>query len=644
MDNELLRKIERARQQGYDEDTIVELAYRDVAKKQAQQRAQPSTQPEKKGFQASDLIPLAGGVLGATVGSTLGPVGTALGGGAGAAGGEFVRQKITGEKTNVGRIALEGALSAIPVEKVFSPVLRGAGKLLGKTAGKEVATKAGKSILSKTGAVVEGAGKKLGLRAIKAAPTTDIADFKELTGVALEEFQAKNKLYGSTEQILKKTGQLIQSGQNKYNNLVRTGEKVEAKDFVSLLKAKAKEMAGSGTEKTLSPEIKATANALRAKAKFIKKAAGKSGKVTIDKIVEAKGATFKNVSASTMKDAAALNADKIAGGIGIEYLESFAPGSANIGKNLQALREFLDIVKKRAGKGKGSELFNIHKAGYAGAAMGSLFGGGIPGAIVGAAAGEALNSPKTISIGSQLLQKTGKAISGATLPSVPPLLGTAVNQTIRQAGRRAIVSPAISATQDSGVLPENLGDIEFPPDVSAAGPAVSQEAGGYTKEQLIKAADWDIANNGGKGLNEIKQLYDLHFGANKPKAATTKNMENLATAGLRGLADAQALFESDPHVVTKGTVTRGLSGRKFEAALGRAIEGILRARSGAAVPESEVKKYRQIYGPRLFDSKDVALYKLEALRQDLEGILTGNENIVPDNQLPSSPAMVSFPQ
>ena len=73
--------------------------------------------------------------------------------------------------------------------------------------------------------------------------------------------------------------------------------------------------------------------------------AGKEGFAKVDSIVDAKGASFKKVNATTMRDAAAINANKIAGGLGIEYLDNFAQGSAVIGKELQVYRKFEEMLK-----------------------------------------------------------------------------------------------------------------------------------------------------------------------------------------------------------------------------------------------------------------------------------------------------------
>lgn len=192
-------------------------------------------------------------------------------------------------------------------------------------------------------------------------------------------------------------------------------------------------------------------------------------------------------------------------------------------------------------------------------------------------------------------------------------------------------------TDQGGQTDENkqITDIsQIPSDTSTIAEKPTNIFGGMTKEEFLQGAF--MSGMTMAQLKELGQVYDMMVPEDKQKdqkvSATAQNQINLAEAGLKGLKDAQAIFNEDPTIVYKGAITAGLFSRKFEAALGRAIEGVLRARSGAAVPDSEVKKYRQLYGPQVGDTKEVALYKLQALQQDLEGIVSGNTgaNYSPD--------------
>lgn len=61
----------------------------------------------------ASALPMIGAGTGAVIGSIVPVYGTAIGGALGGSGGEFLRQKITGEDTNLGRIGTEGALGSI---------------------------------------------------------------------------------------------------------------------------------------------------------------------------------------------------------------------------------------------------------------------------------------------------------------------------------------------------------------------------------------------------------------------------------------------------------------------------------------------------------------------------------------------------
>lgn len=152
-------------------------------------------------------------------------------------------------------------------------------------------------------------------------------------------------------------------------------------------------------------------------------------------------------------------------------------------------------------------------------------------------------------------------------------------------------------------------------------------------QQVLMAQSQGLISS--KTASAIKDAYDVQEAAIKTTGtgsvpAVTKQRQDLSRAGLRAQKDALDIFTSDPNIVAKGLVTAGLLSRKYDSAISRAVEGLLRARSGAAVPDSEVKKYIKDYGPQIGDPMDVALYKLEQLRLDLQDALNNNANVVPD--------------
>lgn len=130
----------------------------------------PKTQKKKvsgiKGFLANAL-PLVGGAIGGIGGSLVAPVaGTAAGGAAGAGLGEFLKEKLTGEKTNLGHIAEQGAFGALP----------GVGKLARAGVGAVRAARAGEDVLQGGKAAV----------AAKAIPETVVAPKRGIADKVLQ--------------------------------------------------------------------------------------------------------------------------------------------------------------------------------------------------------------------------------------------------------------------------------------------------------------------------------------------------------------------------------------------------------------------------------------------------------------------------
>ncbi len=131
--------------------------------------AQPKPQVNGLTGFLANAAPVIGGTLGAVGGSFLAPVaGTAAGGAAGAGLGAIVKQKLLGQDTNVGDIASETLLGALP----------GAGKLIKGIAGGAKAVKGAEEVAQTAGAatpsnIFQRAGQRLTENGsgLKAEPT-----------------------------------------------------------------------------------------------------------------------------------------------------------------------------------------------------------------------------------------------------------------------------------------------------------------------------------------------------------------------------------------------------------------------------------------------------------------------------------------
>lgn len=111
------------------------------------------------------------------------------------------------------------------------------------------------------------------------------------------------------------------------------------------------------------------------------------------------------------------------------------------------------------------------------------------------------------------------------------------------------------------------------------------------------------------------------FGSSQPELnASQENKVQLANSGLRALNEIEQIMARDPNIILKSSIPGQIGARDYSSAATRAVEGLLRARSGAAIPESEVRRYMQANLPRLGDSQEAINAKLSAFRRDLEEV------------------------
>lgn len=278
-----------------------------------------------------------------------------------------------------------------------------------------------KGIGSKVGRGIEGVGEDLAVRALK--PTkTQLTSFEERIGMPLKQYQKQNKLYGGAEEALKQIqSSKIKPLQTKYNKLVRSGKNVNIGDYANQLRQQALDI----LEKDRSPSARKVAEAMWKEADVQEG----FGNVTDTSLTNMKTGSFGKVPGGVMTDPIAQNINKQLGIAGTQTLERYAPGSQAIGKELQAAREFEDIVKTQSNLSKGTQLFNTVKPGFAGFMTGAASGSFVPGVgnlaggLTGAAGAVIANNPKVMSATGRTLMNAGKAIQKAKPIKVSPLVG-----------------------------------------------------------------------------------------------------------------------------------------------------------------------------------------------------------------------------
>lgn len=285
-------------------------------------------------------------------------------------------------------------------------------------AGKGVRKVVPKNIFKGVGKGIEDVSKEFSIKATRASKE-QITKMEEITGKPFEEFLSEYNLQGGAKANLPQLEKIINPLQKKYNSLVRTGKVVDIKDYIQEINKKIREIRRS--DFTLEAE-KVAQNLEKQRDFFISKA--KTGKIPIDILTETKSSQFGRVPKGAMIDPTAFNTNKIIGGIGVQSLERLAPGSAELGKKLQALREYQEIAKSQSNLGLGTQVASILRPGYAGALpgylIGSAFGNPLVGAGVGVAGAMALSNPNVISAVSKTGQAIGRTLqTGAKLPKLP---------------------------------------------------------------------------------------------------------------------------------------------------------------------------------------------------------------------------------
>ena len=253
--------------------------------------------------------------------------------------------------------------------------------------------------------------------------------------------------------------------------------------------------------------------------------------------------------------------------------------------------------------------------------------------------------------------KAGETILGSKVESVGrALAGTGgpvtkvTNQMIRQApaslGRAiygATQAPEAPVEQDTGM--QQGMDQGMAPDQSMSmgqGMGMDQAMGGmmggmqqpevYSQQAVMADIQRDPKN-----ASTYLKLYET-FTPKQPTSnigKTSAAQYNLAQQGTNALTQLAGIIQRDPSVVTKsgvpgkslpfvGGYVQGAAGTTEFDTLGyAAVSSLLRAQSGAAVPDSEVRAYMKAYLPRPGDSREAIDRKLSTLAYGFQTVMEG---------------------
>lgn len=175
-----------------------------------------------------------------------------------------------------------------------------------------------------------------------------------------------------------------------------------------------------------------------------------------------------------------------------------------------------------------------------------------------------------------------------------------------------------------------------------------QGAENPTKEQLDIKIREAVASGNSKAASQLMEYSNYLYGK-KPgnENPTLKAKEDLARSGQRGLDEVKrqlglvdqtgnALSGNDlgqgtvdGSVLFKDLLPGKLLSRTFDSAMYRAVDAILRARTGATATEDEVRRYMKKFGPNAGDSAEDVKFKIQQLEQDFADALHGGNQEEP---------------
>lgn len=556
--------------------------------------------PKKEQSLLSKILPILGGVAGGVLGAPLGPAGIiaggAIGSGLGQVGSEVTDEEegISGERIlketafgavggvaglGIGKVLrLGGKVASASTKGIISSSVRG-GTHFSPTA-VERATKAGFSLEDEFVAVVKEAGKKI---PVGSKPINLLVDTVEGSG--------KNKIV--TKGIL---NQNIDDAEAIIQQTIKTAGTnitISADDMISSLKSTGRMVkAELGKDLNTQQWNKIVADATKKYSKgFNLKKGMETSRYANEKF---SGAIFAEAGAANAALAQKLEAEAIRNAIKDRFPE-VADALAKQQKNI-ILREGLSK----------SYAQNISKG--ARLAKTNLIN---PLSWIDTL----LNNQRSAGIAAKL---QGGQIGAS------PMLGQVLSGGAGQAGARAFGGGAPSEAPISDTPYSPMGDISSQQETETA---TLPDGRTVSRQDFQTALINDYETNGGKNAKKIQEYEEAVFGKeiDKPLSTSAANVKSLAQSGTRGLEEAMAIYEKDPNVLTKQLLPGKFASRKFDSAIYRTVEAILRARSGAAVPEQEVRRYMTKLAPVWGDNAEAVAFKFRQLQQDFIDSVTNIE-------------------
>lgn len=115
-------------------------------------------------------------------------------------------------------------------------------------------------------------------------------------------------------------------------------------------------------------------------------------------------------------------------------------------------------------------------------------------------------------------------------------------------------------------------------------------------------------------------------GSAKSKSASSLQVEGKAGAGLRALDTIEAEILNNPSILAQAAIPGSPGARQYEAAVSSITDALGGLRTGASVSPQQQAFYRNLL-PKVGDSQETINYKMNALRQELQGYAQGANNM-----------------
>ena len=289
------------------------------------------------------------------------------------------------------------------------------------------------ALLNKGGQVVEDAGNDLALKGLKPSPS-QLTTFKNTTGMDLGDFLAKN---GITDNFQQAADQGASDLQKQFDDIaVNSGKTIPSSSLDATFNPRIQAL-----QKSVIPSLQSKADDLQTVLSNLKSKYGNNinvGDLTTERravddmlgdksyTLPVEQASYLNHTRDALQEAIQNGTQGLTGSNGMNLDQ--------LGTALQHYYAFQKIANTAINKGRGSSIPGFVNTSLAG--LGSILGGGIPGAIAGWGLGKATQSPLAIGAAVKGMQGAGRGIQN--LSSAP------INAGALEAMKRLIRTGAVN--------------------------------------------------------------------------------------------------------------------------------------------------------------------------------------------------------